>query len=589
MFCERCGTKISEGQAQCPNCQFNPNPVQPNVYNTQPVNYAGHNGPYAPAGMPRKKKSNGVNLLIIGGVAVALLAVILIAVFSGVFASPEKRLASMEKTNAKVVAEVASEAYGSYLESLEESLAKLDKGMNTQTEIKLTVEQSVLSSMIAMIVGEDMSNVDLSWLSNVLLRFDVDAKGDQMAISCGVGINDTVLATLAAMTDAAENRIFLAVPELNEQYIYTGLDQANVDLGTMTVMQEAMEKLAEELPSEKEVKKMLDAYLQIVLSYAEEVEKLQETVTVGDQTKEMTVLQAKITEKKLMELMIEIVKTAQEDQTLKALVCAIENYSSAVNKAQYGYTYTTQEAYPALLEELAYMIEELEAELEYADPENYILLSNYIQSGMIVGRKAELFSEGESEGEIGRFLFVPAKNGGVFEAAADQLRIDGVIDGEEMDIELTVEGWHMLTISAKDLEIEDNGIEGQLRLLPSSTMLNEICDSLGIALPVYASEDTYIQFVFVTDKTSNPVGIDLVIGGNTLAGVTISVKEGKYDTITTPENAIGVVSDSDLMSWVAGIQFQQLIGNMQTAGVPNAYVQLVQQLELMLQMQGILP
>lgn len=519
----------------------------------------------------------------------ALLAVILIAVFSGVFASPEKRLASMEKTNAKVVAEVASEAYGSYLESLEESLAKLDKGMNTQTEIKLTVEQSVLSSMIAMIVGEDMSNVDLSWLSNVLLRFDVDAKGDQMAISCGVGINDTVLATLAAMTDAAENRIFLAVPELNEQYIYTGLDQANVDLGTMTVMQEAMEKLAEELPSEKEVKKMLDAYLQIVLSYAEEVEKLQETVTVGDQTKEMTVLQAKITEKKLMELMIEIVKTAQEDQTLKALVCAIENYSSAVNKAQYGYTYTTQEAYPALLEELAYMIEELEAELEYADPENYILLSNYIQSGMIVGRKAELFSEGESEGEIGRFLFVPAKNGGVFEAAADQLRIDGVIDGEEMDIELTVEGWHMLTISAKDLEIEDNGIEGQLRLLPSSTMLNEICDSLGIALPVYASEDTYIQFVFVTDKTSNPVGIDLVIGGNTLAGVTISVKEGKYDTITTPENAIGVVSDSDLMSWVAGIQFQQLIGNMQTAGVPNAYVQLVQQLELMLQMQGILP
>ena len=170
MFCERCGNRIPVGQTRCPACQagvtppaqqnayvpqagnqqpggYQPNNQQTNGYQPggyQPSNYqpSGYQpSSYQPGGYqpnnqqpnpyrptkpvrkPRKKKSNMTGLLLVGGIAAVLVIVILVAVFSGVFASDEARLAKMEKTNAKVISEALSSSYGDYLEAMKDGKA----------------------------------------------------------------------------------------------------------------------------------------------------------------------------------------------------------------------------------------------------------------------------------------------------------------------------------------------------------------------------------------------------------------------------------------------------------------------------------
>ncbi len=593
MFCDRCGTKIPDGQTQCPNCKATPRPVQQNVNYAQQVKQPGSfqlNTPTGMPGRPRKKKSGMTTALLVGGVVLVLLAVILIAVFSGVFASPEARLEKMEKANAKLIAEAVSQAYGDYVDSLEESQKQLDKGMGVQADIELTVNENLLSSLLYAMVGENMSGVNMNWLNSVLVRLDLDAKGTQMDLSVGVCINDTVLATVDALTDADGGKMFLGIPELNQQYLTMDLEQMDVDLSSAYAALEPAKKLAEELPSEKEVKKMLDTYLQIVMSYTEAVDKAEETVTVGGETKKMTVLKAKITEAKLLELVIKMGKTAQEDETLKKLVFAITNFSNAINEAMYGdyyYGYTPEEAYADLMMELADGVETLEEQLQEADQENYLILSNYISGGMIVGRRLQLHNAGEwYEEELIHCLFVPGKNGGVFEAVvpSEELKISGVVSGDEIELSLEADGEHLLTVNAQELEVKNGVLNGQVQLKPSDEMVSELFYAMGMGYPTYVSQDTYLQLRFDGSKKATTTEVALVVGGNTLVGVTVDAKEAKYNKITMPASAISASSESDLMIWVAGIQFDKLIANMQTAGVPNEYVQVVQQLESMLKM-----
>ena len=460
MFCEKCGTRIPDGQTQCPVCQVRTaapaqqtggyqqnsyqSSYQPNGYQGgyQPNGYQGgyqpngYQGGYQPngyqGGQPqrrprknRKKKSNLTGLLLVGGIAAALVIVILIAVFSGVFASNETRLAKMEKTNAKLISEALSSSYGDYLDSMEESLKKQEKGTGAEAQIKITANEVMLESILNPLIGDGYGNVDMAWLKNVVLNVDVDAKGKQMALSCGLGVNDKVLATVAGLVSES-NMLCLGVPELNEKYIGMDLQDLDVDMDSLYAMQAPTQKLVEQMPSEKEVKKMLDQYLTVVFDYVEEVEKVKETVTVGDETKEVTVLRVRITAPQLMEMCIQLIEMAKEDETLRTMIYAVSEFVIASEVAMEGTSYTgIDDAYNGLIYELDSALADLKEYKDSVGPENYILLSNYTVAGAIVGRKAEVYNDGMKEMDLGHYMFLPAGNGGESPAYAGNFEAAG--------------------------------------------------------------------------------------------------------------------------------------------------------------------
>ena len=610
MFCERCGTKIPDGQTQCPNCApaQQPGPAyqqpvnyqQPNAYQ-QPVNYQQPNAyqpnpyqsnPYQsnPYGQPprrrkAKKSNNKMMLFIVAGVAVVLLAVILGIVLSGVFASPEGRLEKMEKANAKVITEVVAESYGTYLESVQDSLKGMEKGTSTKTDIKITANNSMLTSLMASLMGGDMNSVNMSWLNNIMISLDVDAKGNQFAVNCGVGVNDKVLASIGAIADGNQNKMYMNAPELNANYLYADLDMMDIDLQSMYDMVEPTRKLAEDLPSEKEVKKMVGTYLDIVFSYVEEVEKIEETVYVAGESKEMTVLKAKITAPKLMQMIMELAETAQEDKTLQKLVNAVETYYLSIEAMQYGYYGGQPSAYEDLMHELQDLVEEMNEEAQYVGEENYIMLSNYVSSGMIVGRRAEIFTNGMYEDELCYYMFLPTKDGGYFEANMEEVQIYADVNDDTVAVDLLAEGMNVASVILEDFEMKAGVPNGTMTIIPSSMLLDE----LDVPASFYGYQQIGLEMTFDGDLKSGTTQVALLIGGQSMVDVSISVKEDKFNKITVPTSATSLESEYDMMAWVSGIKFDTVIKNMQSAKVPNEYVQLVQQLESMLKMQSMYP
>ena len=77
------------------------------------------------------------------------------------------------------------------------------------------------------------------------------------------------------------------------------------------------------------------------------------------------------------------------------------------------------------------------------------------------------------------------------------------------------------------------------------------------------------------------------MGDNEMIGISMQVNETKFNKITAPKNALRVQDEDDLMIWASGIKFDKLTKNMTEAGVPDEYIQVVNQLAMMLQMSGM--
>ena len=630
MFCEKCGTRIPDGQTQCPACQVRTAaPVQQNNYYAQPGNSQpnGYQGGYQPNGYqpsgyqpngyqpngyqpngyqpngyqpngyqpnqpqrrPRKKKkkTDRAGLLLVGGIAAALIVVILIAVFSGVFASNETRLAKMEKTNAKLISEALSSSYGDYLQTMEDSLKKQEKGTGMEAQIQLNANEFFLEALMTPVMGTE---TDMGWLKNVVLNVDVDAKGEQMAMSCGVGVNDKVLATVAASIIGESNMLLVGVPELNEQYLGFDLQGLDVDMDTVNALQAPTKKLIENMPSEKEVKKMLDKYLNVIFDYVEEVEKVKEEVTVGDETKELTVLKVKITAPKLAQMMIQLLELAQEDEILKDMLLTIGEYTVDCEVAVEGMSYSLkEELYEDLMYELENTRQNLEENVAYIGEDNYILLSNYTASGAIVGRKMEVYTDGMKEMDAGHYIFLPVGNGGVFEAVMEDVKISGTVKGKKVEVNFAVQNRNMLTVAAEDVTFKDSVLNGTFRVMPSRELayMADLNSSVVDALKI-GSQDTYLQIELDGTAAKGSAAISVVVGGAESIGMQVQVKETKYNKIKTPENAVAAQDEYALMRWASGIQFDKLTAGMTEAGVPNEYIEVVNQLAMMMQMSGML-
>ena len=615
MFCERCGTKIPDGQNQCPNCQapvaqnrqmpYVPQ-VQPQMQSQpqmqprpqmQPQPNFQLNNPVAAPVKP-KKKSEGVNLLLVGGIALVVLVAIAVIVFGGVFASPQDKLMKMEKTAATLASKAIAGVYGDYVGELKDSLKKMENGTGAETQMTISADKTMLNSLVSAMLSEymygygDMSSLDLSWLNNVVVNVDADVKGSAMGMKIGIGVNDTVLTSVVAQMDMTKNKIFMAVPELNPQYLYADLSAMDVDMSMASVGIEEMKNLVAALPSEKDVQKMLETYLLIIAAYADEVKEDKQTVTVADQTKEMKVLKAKISEKKFFQMVVDVLNTAVEDQTLKALIDAFVGYVNAMESkmyAQSGMTYTPVDVYAELKQELQNTVQNLQSEVENASDSNYMVLSNYITGGVIVGRRVQVYNEGVADRAPTYYMFIPNSDGGVFEVVLPEdglmeyvlpvCTLSGKISGKSMDVDLLVEGQTIFTLRTQNLTMKDGTINGKIRLVPGKALFEEA----GMDLPANIT-DVYLQMGFEGSKTDGSTEVKLVVGGNTMIGVTVSSKETQYDSFTEPANAVDVMSDDGSM-WVTGLKLDTLIKNMQTAKIPNEYVQIIQQLEMMLALQ----
>ena len=581
MLCKKCGKPLEDGSTICVDCvvdEVKQESVQEAVEETIELNVQ----PQPPV----KKKKVGlialiaaIAVLVVGAVAVLLNLDTFGNIAHQTFDSPQEYMLYVEEKAADNLIAELTKAYDVYLQ-----------GVNT--------DSTAASGQMHILLGEDVLNLlkpvlqqanlpadDLSWLSDVLIDMDLTAKDQKIAGKLGVGLGSKQFLTVDVIMDMAVGKMWAAFPELSSQYL-----EGELNLGGV-VDPQASAELAEALPSGETLGKLLDTYYGIVLKGMTNVEKSSKEMTVGSVSQKFTQLVAKVTEKDLANIVIDVLEHAKTDASLEAV---IDKYSAYYNanckkiwdeqvKPYTGMEYEPVDMHAKLLVGIEAALTQMQGVLEDCDEANYLTVTSWVDTdGNIVGRELKFY--GEDAADMGQMYYITVKNGGnsAFELVAADLKItgSGVESGGKLSMtyDVTYSGTKYLTVKIIDLVVKDDAAAYKLVLKPENALLTDVLrldDSISSIVSVM---DLSLEISCDAKGDSGSMSVKVLNGEKMLVGITVDCQQKTPSSITTPSGAVNGQDQQAMIQWIQGMNFDTVLNNMRDAGVPDALVQMLKAL-----------
>ncbi len=608
MYCIHCGKQIDEGNI-CETCAaarslpYDPEKEPAYEQTAQPEPVFTLNDPsQAPAKgqKPSRPKKFPIAAVIVAVVLVGVAAAAVLfrdslsSVFVRNFGSPEEYLAHVEEKEAQEQIDSITDAYGKLLGAL---------GTYTGTNVSDKVEGSkeelgdfTIQSQIQFEIGDDVlemlepvladagMDMDLAWLSDIRLTLLSNTTGDLTQADMGIGLGKNSIATLRVLMDMAKGDMYMGVDELSDTYLFLHMEDytEGVQLPDVGSVQQQINELAALLPGEAKINELLNRYYGIVLENVRDVEKSTEAVEVDGVEQKLNVISCTVTQEDILNIGIAILKDVQGDKELM--------------EALYGIAaYTVVSAEEAVDEAISLALENMDDMLDACEKGNRIELTTYIDnSDNIVGRTIEIRSVDSEKIEIS-YVTVWSKNEFAFEAEiADMVEITGTGSREknilEGSFEVEVQGQSVAELELSDYDekaAEEGYLNATLKLTPSEEIMDMIIAEVGGELPqlgaVLDIAKLSLEVKLASSETSDTVGLRIKAAGATLLGFSITGEKVKPTEVKLPQDTVTLEDQQALQEWIMGMDFDQIIDNLEKADVPDvimdAIYQVLNQLE----------
>lgn len=447
------------------------------------------------------------------------------------------------------------------------------------TAVKADMTLRVGEKLQQLLGGESM---DLSFLESISLNMDIKTKDDLMKYLADIKLNGTKLGTLDMVMDTVSQKVWLGLPGLNDKYIEASLAGTQDGMGSAaaTLSPETLEQLAELLPDATKLATVLQRYLMMVYEGVPEVKRQEQTLELDGLKQDVVVLEYTVTEKDLAEIVKTILEKAKQDTDLKALVEEFQGKYNDLMEESYGTQWQDVDLYNQMLDAIDDALEGLAEDTEYKD-NNYITAKIYLDKSFnVIGRYFSITDEGELLIEMytkqvtqgNAFAMEVALQTGDVIATIENVNYSKFIvsgEGTIKDGAQTGKLTYAFSSSEKtlpllDVELKDvaqSGERGELKLDPSAQLLTLLVGEDAAAL------DFGLQMKWSVEGKKTSYTVDVLMNDLLLAGLDISIDEGTAGDIAKPGSA---AVTQDMQQWLAGLDLQKLLQNLQTAGVPEA-------------------
>ena len=586
MSCQKCNAPTEGEQTLCSQCAAEETCVsQEEIVQTEqapaPMEASADTFILGGAdGKPPKKKTG----LVIGIVALAIVAALgltaifawntLAGFFGRTFQEPEDYLADVEKAAISEYSADLAQLYGKVLKAYASS------DTAGEANIQLTLGNQLLTLAETALAQQNVT-MELDWLSNIALSVNSNIQDSALQMNVGLGLGKTDLLSADMICNLEDGKLYLAIPELNPEYIYTDISY-DVDTDALadalTAFSSISNNLENELPTEKEVQELIDTYAAIVLSGINNVEKSTETVTIDDVSQKMVVLTAKIKEKDLLNIMEKVLKKAENDKTLKKALNALSNYTNAVNEMNGGY-YTEVDLYEEFIDAIPYLLEDLKDAKESTESNNYLKLHVYVDmQNNVRGHELDVYTDGKKSEETISWLTV-AKGDTVYtEATLGEV----LIEGEKTEKNDVSEGFYTLTVEdvkLGTLKFSDvSETSGTLKLVPSEEVMSELLSEINLPSSLLGN-----NIALELKYAENSYAMNILVGSEALIGFRLDSKTHSGGNISIPSNAIDASYAYSFAEWLSGADFQALLNALESANVPDELMEIAEYYVAMLQ------
>ena len=524
-----------------------------------------------------KKKGSKMPIIL---VALAVLLVAIVAVVWVFFPAISNFFRANFSSPKDYYSFVENESLGQSIDkgtyNMQFSQAK-DKSIDSEYTIKT-------GEKLADIVESSMSSSDSKKVSKLLKSIDSASVNYNMSNKNGKSsgdmefkLNDTSIATANLIVDSDAQKMYFQVPELSEDYICYDLDSSDYGSYGSNAFSEY-----EELPTPKQINKVMKKYAKLMSDNIGEVQKSSETLTVSGVSQNCTLLTADIDKNDYVNMFTAVLKSAKTDSDVMAIVRA---YNSSYDKKDYK-------------KSIDDALEQLEDIKNSSSADTGFTYKVWVDNvGNVVGRALEQSdSQGVSisllepqNGDSCGYLFSCNFDGSTtYEISGSGKKSWGKLTGT---FTVKTDGNEILDLAVQDFVSDTNSTSGKVKISLGSDYNKSSYDFLSSTAnkPEFKMLSNYTGVKltgsngYAVDALLSTLSVELDINrSGAKSDVTTKVFAGSDELITVsskvevsqakevknaPKNYYNADDSEDMSRWQGSVNNDEIMGNINESGV----------------------
>lgn len=581
MFCTNCGSKIEDGSVFCPNCgaaimaEEPVEAVQPEPVQAAPEVQEGFTLSSTEE-VPAKKKAPKWVLPTAIVAAVAVVVAVVVAIFAGGSSanlSGPEHLQKAEGAALDSVVDSLTNVYGTAMNTM----GQTPSGSANMT-LSVRPGESVLDLLEDQLGAEMGEEVDLSWLSNVSLSVDAELQEQLQQMEMALLLGNTDILTISFVNDLEEELCYIGIPTLSDVFLEMDAADLNEAMDQAAVSASSID--TEGFPSQEAVNSLLKKYIDIALGAIEDVEKTKETVELDGLKQECYVLTVKLSQEDILVIANACLEEAVDDKELESVIEAYGDWYNETYSAmyeQYGYTWEDVDFYDNFQDAVEELLDQMEDLIDEADSATLIKYTTYVdKKDNIIGRELKVSDAGVKLS----YLTVTQKGKFAFEADLSSVTVEGsgTIKSDKLSGEyvLEVEGEEYLTLEVTDYDqkaMEDGYLNGTFKFIPNEDLMDQI---LGDYSSYAMLADLALEVSIENSANSGTIVLDILSGDESLLAVELKASAGDGVDIDVPSDTVDIYDEDELAEWAESVDFDTLLENLENAGVPSEYVDMLE-------------
>ena len=524
----------------------------------------------------KKKAPKWVLPAAIAGVLAVVVAVVCIFLFGNSSAnlSGQDHLKKVETEALNGYVDSLTQLYGNFIGNVSNGQSMPAGSGDINVSVRLGDD---LKDILEMYTGGE---IDLSWLNEIAMKMKTDTYEDLQKLDVELLLSNKEIIVVSAVLDWAEECLYLGVPNLNDTYLEMDLDA----LGVMDQMEEYLGTMQSmmaydgDLPDAATVNALLDKYVGVILNNLPKVDKESDKVSLGGLEQKCYVLTLEINQQDLMKIAKALLETAKDDDQLLDVIESFSDYYNEMMEAQmdnygYGYGWTYVDFAEEFEDAVDYALEMFEdIDIDDLDDDTLFELVTYVDNkDNIIGQTLEIDA---ADVELS-YLTVTEGKDFRFEAMLGMVEIEGkgtvsnnILNGEYV---LSVDGDEYLEVNVQNFDQKkwENGeLVGKFILTPTEDMMDQ--------LDTYIGADLSLSLDVNMTNTTAMMDVEVMIDGLMMVGVKMEVTSREGQKVTIPSNTVSGMDQEDLMDWVLDFDFDKIIDNLDAAGIPNEYLDMLE-------------